>query len=78
MFGKPVFVDLRGFVRHDGVVAVADFLEVIHDADAEALRVSGERVRQIEAAALRKMRKALESTEADAAALACAREALAA
>lgn len=44
----------------------------------ESLRVSGERVRQIEASALRKMRKALENTSADAAALACAREALAA
>jgi RNA polymerase sigma-32 factor len=44
----------------------------------EALKVSGERVRQIEAAALRKMRKALESTATDATALACAREALAA
>jgi DNA-directed RNA polymerase sigma subunit (sigma70/sigma32) len=44
----------------------------------ESLRVSGERVRQIEAAALRKMRKALETTSTDAAALACAKEALAA
>jgi RNA polymerase sigma-32 factor len=44
----------------------------------EALQVSGERVRQIEATALRKMRKVLESTSTDLAALACAREALAA
>lgn len=44
----------------------------------ETLSVSGERVRQIEAAALQKMRRALEKAKRRGTALACAREALAA
>jgi RNA polymerase sigma-32 factor len=44
----------------------------------DSLAVSGERVRQLEAIALRKMRKALQAAEAEDAALACARESVAA
>jgi RNA polymerase sigma-32 factor len=44
----------------------------------ESLSVSGERVRQIEAAALKKMRRALEQAKSGNAALTCAREAMAA
>jgi hypothetical protein len=48
VFGKPIFMYLRGIVGHDGVVAITNGLEIVHDADAaEIVSRLGERKAEV-------------------------------